>query len=63
MLLCECGLDPGLDHMLAMEVMDKVTAHGGQVSNFLLLLESRNNSKIHSKVQMKRVFVLPVTKS
>lgn len=62
-MLCECGLDPGLDHMLAMEVMDKVTAHGGQVSNFLLLLESRNNSKIHSKVQMKRVFVLPVTKS
>lgn len=62
-MLCECGLDPGLDHMLAMEVMDKVTARGGQVSNFLLLLESRNNSKIHSKVQMKRIFVLPVTKS
>lgn len=62
-MLCECGLDPGLDHMLAMEVMDKVTARRGQVSNFLLLLESRNNSKIHSKVQMKRIFVLPVTKS
>ena len=62
-MLCECGLDPGLDHMLPMEVMDKVTARGGQVSNFLLLLESRNNSKIHSKVQMKRIFVLPVTKS
>ena len=31
MLLCECGLDPGLDHMLAMEVIDKVTADGGQV--------------------------------
>ena len=31
MLLCECGLDPGLDHMLAMEVIDKVIADGGQV--------------------------------
>ncbi|KAK7102221.1 alpha-aminoadipic semialdehyde synthase, mitochondrial-like isoform X2 [Littorina saxatilis] len=34
LLLCECGLDPGLDHMLAMEVIDKVTASKGQVTSF-----------------------------
>ena len=32
-MLCECGLDPGIDHMLAMEVIDKVIANGGQVGN------------------------------
>jgi saccharopine dehydrogenase-like NADP-dependent oxidoreductase len=32
LLLCECGLDPGIDHMLAMEIIDKVKAKGGKVS-------------------------------
>ena len=36
MLLSECGLDPGLDHMLAMEVIDKVIAKGGEVCFVLL---------------------------
>lgn len=33
-LLNECGLDPGIDHMSAMEVIDKVHANGGTFSSF-----------------------------
>lgn len=28
----ESGLDPGIDHMLAMECFDSVKEHGGRVS-------------------------------
>lgn len=34
LLFCECGLDPGLDHMLAMKVIDEVVAKEGQVMAF-----------------------------
>ena len=30
----ECGLDPGLDHMSAMKVIDDVRARGGEVKSF-----------------------------
>jgi len=30
-IMNECGLDPGIDHMLAMECIDKVHAYGGKV--------------------------------
>ena len=33
-LLMECGLDPGLDHMSAMAVLDEVRARGGRVTSF-----------------------------
>jgi saccharopine dehydrogenase-like NADP-dependent oxidoreductase len=33
-LLMECGLDPGLDHMSAMEVIDDVRARGGRITSF-----------------------------
>lgn len=33
-LLNECGLDPGIDHMSAMEVIDKVHEGGGRFSSF-----------------------------
>ena len=29
----EVGVDPGIDHMLAMECFDEVKAHGGKVGN------------------------------
>ncbi|TGE04159.1 saccharopine dehydrogenase C-terminal domain-containing protein [Hymenobacter fodinae] len=32
--LMECGLDPGLDHMSAMQVIDHVRAQGGRISSF-----------------------------
>jgi len=33
-LLMECGLDPGLDHMSAMHVMDAIRARGGRLTSF-----------------------------
>ena len=32
--LYECGLDPGLDHMSAMKIIDEVKAQGGTVTSF-----------------------------
>ncbi|HLK98720.1 MAG TPA: saccharopine dehydrogenase C-terminal domain-containing protein [Hymenobacter sp.] len=33
-LLMECGLDPGLDHMSAMAVIEDVRARGGRITSF-----------------------------
>lgn len=33
-ILCEMGLDPGMDHMSAMKVIDEVQGRGGQVVTF-----------------------------
>lgn len=35
LILCECGLDPGIDHMLAMETLRRVEREGGEVLSFL----------------------------
>jgi saccharopine dehydrogenase-like NADP-dependent oxidoreductase len=32
--LNECGLDPGIDHMSAMQVMDKIRSAGGRITSF-----------------------------
>jgi saccharopine dehydrogenase-like NADP-dependent oxidoreductase len=34
LFLNECGLDPGIDHMSAMQVIDKIKAQGGVMSSF-----------------------------
>jgi saccharopine dehydrogenase-like NADP-dependent oxidoreductase len=34
LFLNECGLDPGIDHMSAMEVIDKIRAEGGEILSF-----------------------------
>ncbi|NOR81863.1 MAG: saccharopine dehydrogenase, partial [Ardenticatenales bacterium] len=34
MLLNEIGVDPGIDHMLAMEVIHRVQKDGGEITNF-----------------------------
>jgi alpha-aminoadipic semialdehyde synthase len=31
----EVGVDPGIDHMLAMECFDEVKAHGGKLTSFV----------------------------
>jgi saccharopine dehydrogenase-like NADP-dependent oxidoreductase len=47
--LCEMGLDPGIDHMSAMELIHKIQAKGGQITGFkshcggLIAPESDNN--------------------
>ncbi|MDB5201060.1 MAG: saccharopine dehydrogenase [Ferruginibacter sp.] len=33
-LLCEMGLDPGIDHMSAMKILDQIIADGGEVISF-----------------------------
>lgn len=32
--LNECGLDPGIDHMTAMQVIDKIRSQGGEITAF-----------------------------
>uniref|UniRef100_A0A0K0DBU6 Saccharopine dehydrogenase n=1 Tax=Angiostrongylus cantonensis TaxID=6313 RepID=A0A0K0DBU6_ANGCA len=34
-IMNESGLDPGIDHMLAMECIDEVANHGGKVTSFV----------------------------
>jgi saccharopine dehydrogenase-like NADP-dependent oxidoreductase len=34
LFLCEMGLDPGIDHMSAMKLIDEIHANGGRVSSF-----------------------------
>eukprot|EP00899_Mesostigma_viride_P017439 jgi/Mesvir1/25697/Mv01893-RA.1 len=34
-LLCEAGLDPGIDHMSAMKIIDEVHAAGGKILSFV----------------------------
>lgn len=34
LFLNECGLDPGIDHMSAMQVMDRIRKEGGNITSF-----------------------------
>lgn len=34
LFLCECGLDPGIDHMSAMQVIDQIRNGGGKLLSF-----------------------------
>lgn len=49
LILKECGLDPGLDHMTAMAVIDRIRREGGELESFksftggLVAPESDNN--------------------
>ncbi len=49
LFLCEMGLDPGIDHMSAMKIIDDIKAKGGTVTSFkshcggLVAPESDNN--------------------
>jgi saccharopine dehydrogenase-like NADP-dependent oxidoreductase len=35
LFLCEMGLDPGIDHMSAMQLIDQVHAKGGKINSFV----------------------------
>jgi len=49
LFLCEMGLDPGIDHMSAMQLFDDIRAQGGKITSFkshcggLVAPESDNN--------------------
>ncbi len=34
LFLCEMGLDPGIDHMSAMEIIEKIKGEGGEIASF-----------------------------
>lgn len=34
LFLCEMGLDPGIDHMSAMKIIDDIRIHGGKITSF-----------------------------
>ncbi|MEI9912465.1 MAG: saccharopine dehydrogenase C-terminal domain-containing protein [Bacteroidota bacterium] len=34
LFLCEMGLDPGIDHMSAMKIIDEIHAKGGRITSF-----------------------------
>jgi saccharopine dehydrogenase-like NADP-dependent oxidoreductase len=34
LFLCEMGLDPGIDHMSAMKLVDEINARGGKITSF-----------------------------
>lgn len=49
LFLCEMGLDPGIDHMSAMKIIDEIKSKGGEITSFkshcggLVAPESDNN--------------------
>src|SRR4029078_6765096 len=49
LFLCEMGLDPGIDHMSAMQIIDEIHSRGGAITSFkshcggLVAPESDNN--------------------
>lgn len=49
LFICEMGLDPGIDHMSAMKIIDEIKAGGGKITSFkshcggLVAPESDNN--------------------
>ena len=52
-ILCEMGLDPGMDHMSAMKIIDEVKASGGKIQGFQSLCgglpapEAANNALMY----------------
>lgn len=52
LFLCEMGLDPGIDHMSAMQIIDEIKENGGKITSFkshcggLVAPESDNNPGI-----------------
>jgi saccharopine dehydrogenase-like NADP-dependent oxidoreductase len=55
MLMCELGLDPGIDHISAMQIIDELHADGAQITSFLshcggLVAPSSDNNPWHYKI-------------
>lgn len=55
LFLCEMGLDPGIDHMSAMELIDRIKAKNGQITGFKshcggLIAPDADNNPWHYKI-------------
>ncbi|MFY7880433.1 MAG: saccharopine dehydrogenase C-terminal domain-containing protein [Lacibacter sp.] len=55
LFLCEMGLDPGIDHMSAMQLIDNIHSKGGTITSFLshcggLVAPESDNNPWHYKI-------------
>ena len=55
LFICEMGLDPGIDHMSAMKIMDEIKAKGGKITSFKshcggLVAPESDDNPLHYKV-------------
>ncbi len=55
LFLCEMGLDPGIDHMSAMKIIDAIKAQGGTITSFKshcggLVAEESDDNPWHYKI-------------
>ncbi|PWT72997.1 MAG: saccharopine dehydrogenase [Bacteroidetes bacterium] len=55
LFLCEMGLDPGIDHMSAMQLIDRIKKEGGRISEFKshtggLVAPENDNNPWHYKI-------------
>lgn len=55
LFLCEMGLDPGIDHMSAMQLIHQIKAKGGRITSFLshcggLVAPESDNNPWHYKI-------------
>ena len=55
LFLCEMGLDPGIDHMSAMQLVHRIKAHGGKIRSFKshcggLVAPENDNNPWHYKI-------------
>ncbi|MCD2421395.1 saccharopine dehydrogenase NADP-binding domain-containing protein [Niabella pedocola] len=55
LFLCETGLDPGIDHMSAMQLLDRIRQNGGMITGFKshcggLIAPENDNNPWHYKI-------------
>lgn len=55
LFLCEMGLDPGIDHMSAMKIIDSIKKTGGRITSFIshcggLIAPESDNNPLHYKI-------------
>lgn len=55
LFICELGLDPGIDHMSAMKIIDKIRLEGGKVHSFIshcggLIVPESDDNPWHYKI-------------
>ncbi len=55
LFICEMGLDPGIDHMSAMKIIDEIKAKGGKITSFKshcggLVAPESNDNPWHYKI-------------
>ena len=68
LFLCEMGLDPGIDHMSAMKIIDGIRDEGGQITSFIshcggLVAPESDDNPWHYKISWNSRNILMAGKS